>query len=256
MDSMCGQAVADEGIWHEAKGEHFIVLYNFTQDDEAARTVLNTAEQYYHSIADQIGYSRYSNFWTWDDRVKIIIFPDQETYMQMTGAPQWSNGYATRDYRLVHSRMIVTFRQEDGFLDGVLPHEISHLILHDFIGFDRPIPIWFDEGLAQLQEAEKKIKATLIMRKVVSHNEFIPLVMLTQWDIRQEKDSKKVMLFYIESVALLDYLIQQFGSISFGELCRYLKSGKSMEEALVLAYNPSIDSLANLEDRWMRYLKR
>src|SRR3989338_3309344 len=87
--------------WQQIKEKHFVVLYNFKEDARAAELVLRRAEEYYNKNASQIGYSRYSNFWTWDERVKIIIFPDQNTFLQTTGQPAWSKGYSSRDSKLL-----------------------------------------------------------------------------------------------------------------------------------------------------------
>ena len=60
--------------WLERKSEHFI-LY-FTQDEKFAQQVLDEAEKYYRNIALNLDYARYCEFWTWDNRVKIYIYPD------------------------------------------------------------------------------------------------------------------------------------------------------------------------------------
>ena len=257
--TICVLAVTGRGIcappWSQLKEQHFVVYY--TPDDESlGRLVLRKAEEYYSRIALEIGYSRYSTFWTWDDRVKIFIFPDQKSYRQSTGQPQWSTGYANKDSHLFKTRMIVTFRQEDQFLDGLLPHEISHLILHDFVGFERTIPIWFDEGVAQLNESDKKNIAHQVMTKLIVQNQFIPLDALMQWDIRRETDSKKVSVFYAQSVSVVDFLIHEYGSDAFSFLCRNLKDGKDMEEAIRVAYSGSLDSVSILQEKWMRYMKK
>ena len=152
--------------------------------------------------------------------------------------------------------MIVTFRQEDQFLDGLLPHEISHLILHDFVGFNRNIPIWFDEGVAELNESDKKNTAHQVMTKLIAQNQFIPLEVLMRWDIRRETDSKKVSVFYAQSVSVVDFLIHEYGSDAFSFLCRNLKDGKDMEEAIRVAYSGSLDSVAIVQEKWMRDMKK
>ena len=238
----------------EERGEHFVVLYDFKEDQGQARRVLRAAETDYKKIASQIGYSRYSDFWMWDERVKIIIFKDQETFISQTGQPPWSRGYAARDSELFQSRIIVTYRQEEDFLEGLLPHEISHLVLRDFIGFDRTIPIWFDEGIAQLQEANKTVIANRLMRKLIPQENYIPLDTLLSWDIREEKDQWKVILFYAQSLCVVDFLIRQYGSRAVGDLCRNLEAGDGFPEALRKAYPSSIDSVKKLEERWVRYM--
>ena len=137
------------------KGIHFIVWYSSDESSSWARSILRAAEAYYRRIADNINYSRYRNFWTWDERVNIVVYQSKETFLKMTNQPAWSIGGAFREETLLKTKMIVTFKQEEGFFDGILPHEISHLILGDFIGFEKTIPLWFNEGVAQLQERRK-----------------------------------------------------------------------------------------------------
>jgi hypothetical protein len=243
----------DLSEWRQIKGEHFVVYVLIKEDEAAGRDVLRAAEDYYDKIARQIGYARYGNFWTWEERVKIIIFPDQVSFSVTTDQPVWSKGYAVRDSRLFESRAIVTFRQEEGFLNSVLPHEIGHLILRDFIGFDRSIPLWFDEGVAQLQEAPNA-DAEAGMAMIVKNREYVPFELLGRIDIRLEKDSRKVAIFYAQSRFVLEFLIKTYGQEAFQRLCHALKEGKGFSEALKNAYAPSLDSMQSLEAKWVQHM--
>jgi len=242
--------------WESIKGKHFVVYYSHKKDVALVRTILWKSEDYYSKIAQQIGYARYSNFWTWDDRVKIIIFPDQKTFMKRTGQPGWSTGYADRDSELFQSRAIVTYSQEQGFLDGVLPHEIGHLILKDFVGFDKKIPLWFEEGVSQLWEQGRRQAARPFMRKLVTSGRSIPLERLNQLDIRQEKQSNRIAVFYAQSVSLVDYLLNEYGVDAFARLCRNLRKGMPIEEALQSTYSNIFRSLRELDEKWKRYAIR
>ena len=142
-------------------------------DNPAAKKVLRKAEEYYKKIGSQIGYARYSDFWTWDERVKIIMYHDQIEFMKETGHPNWLSGYSSRDEYLLHSKVIVTYKQEADFFTGFLPHEISHLILGDFLHPYR-VPLWFDEGVAQLQEINKSAMSNSMMKVLVRKGQHIP----------------------------------------------------------------------------------
>ena len=101
----------------------------------------------------------------------------------------------------------------------------------------------------------KKSKADLLMKKMVKQNQFIPFEVLVGLDIRQETDSKKVAVFYSESVSVVDFLIKEYGHSAFGDLCRNLKDGQNMEDAIRGAYRGSLDSVASWQEKWMNSMK-
>lgn len=240
--------------WAQIKGKHFIVYYDPGWDIQAAKNVLKVAEQYYQSITDVVGLTRYSDFWKWDQRAKIFIFPDQESFTARTGAPAWSMAYADRDSMLFESRAIVTYQQEQNLLNAILPHEISHLIVHDSIdsGF---LPVWVDEGIAQLFEKNKHRIADRMMHVLASQGRYIKLDFLNRWNVRKEKDVKKVELFYAQSLSVIRFLQNSDGDESFRRFCRNLRDGKEVEDALRSAYPIRFRSLQDLEEAWLEYIR-
>lgn len=245
---------SDFSKWQTVKGDHFIVYYYDRNHSATASHVLTKSEEYYDKVAYQVGYARYSDFWTWEDRVKIFIFPDRLSFVYTTGQKYWSKGYAVRDSRLFESRAIVTFYQEESFMDTMLPHEIAHLIMKDFIGFDRPVPLWFDEGVAQQQEMKDPAQEEGIafLAKSAGH---IPFDLLQSLDIRRETDEWKVAVFYAQSRSIVEFLIKIYGQDAFQRLCVNLRDGKDFLGALSSAYAGSIDSMATLEKKWLGYMR-
>jgi hypothetical protein len=247
---MKGPVLAQE--WQEIQGKHFVVHYADKDDQESAKKLLSKAERYYNTIGARLGYTRYAKFWTWDERVKIILFPDQKSFVLSTGQPLWATGYTDRDAYLLNARSIVTYKQEHAFYDGLLPHEISHLILHDFIQRKEAIPLWFDEGVAQLAEEHKSEVARQIMFILVGREQHIPIETLMVWDIRQEKDPHKVKIFYAQSLSMVEFLVDHYGNAAFSRLCRNLRDGKPFAESLQNAYSNQINSLMDFQDKWKR----
>lgn len=240
--------------WQYRKGTHFIIQYADGISDTLASDTLREAERFYNTLTRQIGYTRYHKFWTWDQRVKIVLYADQESYVRETGLPAWSGGGATQYHRQLRSRAIVSYRQERDFLRKILPHEISHLILADFFG-SKPVPLWFNEGVAQLQEFGKVEEARQLIGKVARLGYVIPLEALLQMDVRYQDNQGVVLVFYAQSVSVVDFLIRQYGNRRFQHLCRLMREGRPFERALTKAYTGIFDSLAELEEKWLYSVK-
>jgi hypothetical protein len=231
--------------WKEEKGDHFIVYYK--EDAAFAKDAERQAEVYYNRIADDLGYPRYSNFWQWDNRVKIYVHPTEEEFQHATGRPGWTKGVAYYD-----TKSIVTYAWSEGFLDALLPHEITHLIFRDFVGFKGEIPLWLDEGVAQWQETKKREAAREIAFYLVRSGKHYPLRELAGMDVRFSQDDETVQYFYMQSVSLVDYLIRKHGTSGFTVFCRALRDGKSLDAALKSAYPHSLPDLETLEARWVQ----
>ena len=231
---------------NELKGDHFIVYY--AQNEASAKEVLRQAERYYSKIADDLGYPRYSNFWSWDNRVKIYLHASMADFQKATGQPAWSHGMASYFDKTIHS-----FEANAKFLNSILPHEITHLIFRDFVGLQGEVPLWMDEGVAQWEEAGKREDAKKFARELVSRDNVFSIRYLTQMDIRQETDENKVHLFYLQAVSLVDFLITKYGPARFTLFCRNLRDQKPLDAALSSAYTGLIQNVEELDAKWKKH---
>ena len=258
--------------WKEVGGEHFIVF--FTQDEKFAKNVSDKAEVYYTRIASDLGYPRYSEFWTWDKRAKIYIYPDRESYLKATSQPQWSEGMA--EYR---SKQIISYAWSQGFVESLLPHEMAHLIFRDFVGFKGEIPLWLDEGVAQWEEELKRKQLKAMARHLYNADSTLSLRDMMKLDIRNIKSTDRIYIrstrtkagqngvlflslenlvntYYIQAVSLVGFLIESYGSLSFADFCRQLRDGKSIDGALRSAYPDHIKSIDDFENKWREYIEK
>lgn len=231
---------ADTNGWQETRSTHFIVRH--TGDEPLARGVAERAEAYYSSIAADLGYTRYQKFWLWDNRVKILIYPTAQAFATACNAPAWAAGRASHE-----RHEIATYRQSGPpFLADLLPHELSHLVLGDFIGRER-IPLWLSEGFAQWEESRDHTppNPSCLPLRFTLHE-------LMAADIRTDPDTTRVALFYTQSASLVGFLIRSHGGEAFGAFCRALRDGKPVEAALITAYPGAYPSLDVLEQKWLK----
>ncbi|MCX5678716.1 MAG: peptidase MA family metallohydrolase [Candidatus Omnitrophica bacterium] len=241
---LCPGARAEN--WQELKGEHFEIFY--IEDPAFAQETLTQAEKYYEKIASDLGYSRYDNFWQWDNRAKIYIYKNREDFLKATGKKPWIYGTA-----IYNERTIISYRWSQGFFDILLPHELGHLIFRDFVGFKGEVPLWLDEGIAQWEETNKRQRAIYMVRSLVAKKEFIPLTELMRFNSSSENDFALSAKLYAQAVTLVGYLIEKYGPTRFAQFCRSLRDGKSIDEALSFAYTDSIRNINELEKGWIKY---
>jgi len=240
---------ADSIAWKEEKGDHFIVYYTGSSS-AFAKEVLYQAEKNYVRIADYFGYSRHSNFWTWENRVKIFIYPDPKAYMKTTQMPSWSKGMA--DYT---EKYIATYVESETFLEDILPHEMAHLIFRDFVGFRGEVPLWLDEGAAQWAELNKRDYIQDLMRQYQKKHLVISLKEMMQIDIRKVTDDHKLIrLYYTQAASLVAFLIERFGIEPFAVFCRSLRDSATLDEALRSAYPGRVSNINELQAVWLEYL--
>lgn len=234
--------------WNIAKSTHFIVYYKNAPEDFISQ-LIDKSEDYYNGIADNLGFRRY-NFWLWDNRAKIYIHADANSYQALTGQPAWSSGCAQVKEKIIH-----TFPYAKGFFDRILPHEIGHIIFREFVGFDnRALPLWLDEGVASYQEnLPRKPVIKKIIREAVEEKKFLDLESLSRFNPHSTADNELVNLFYVEAVSLVDYLVSDFGTDKFVHFCQALRDKKNLEESLASTY--SFRNSAELDESWQRYLR-
>lgn len=231
---------ADTGDWEVVKSRHFLVRHQ--GDAVFAERAARVAESHYHAIAEDLGYSRTSGFWTWENRVRITIHPTPAQFRAAAQAPAWASGSAS-----LQRREIAGFRTDgEVFLATILPHEMAHLVLSEFVGDER-VPDWLTEGYAQwVQVGRRRERIARQAGPVYALKDLMGV------DIQQERDTGRVHQYYAQCASLVGFLIGTGGGDRFGRFCRLLRDGKPCIEALASAYPDIAGSLDDLERAWRK----
>jgi hypothetical protein len=239
-------AAKDEVSWTEMKGKHFVVYY--AGKKKFATEVLANAEKLYGTITKRLGFTRYGDFWIWDDRAKIWIYATRDDFITAEKAPGWAAGKAS-----VKTRELKAYETSADFCETVLPHELSHLIFREFTGLGSDVPLWLDEGVAQLQEKDRK-ESGLLLKEAALKGKLIPLSKLML--VRPEQlDGMGPAIFYAQSLSLVEFIVDKYGATSFRKFCGKLKSGKSVNDALRFTYPASIRNITDLQQAWLKHLE-
>lgn len=223
-------------FWKVRKSPHFIIYYQEVPYGYISQ-LINSAEGYYHSIIERLGFVRF-DFWTWENRAKIYLYPDKQEYQKMVKLfPQAE--------AVVHikSRVIKTYVDEENFFDSILPHELGHIIFREFVGRNVKLPLWLDEGVACFQEESYLKKRLSLVKNMLKNNEFISLESLTF----SQYNTFSARLFYAESAGVVYFLIEGSGRDKFLEFCRFIRDKKDWLKALKKVYG--LENLKELEKR-------
>jgi hypothetical protein len=237
-----------DDAWNEIKAKHFLVYY--VGEREFAERVARSAEEDYSKIAQDLGFTRHDNFWLWDRRAKIYIYRARADFTRATGAPKWAAGKA--DYQ---ARLIATYEGSETFIDSVLPHELTHLIFMEFVGFTADIPLWLNEGVAQWEDALARDRALRLVRGLHADKRLTPLTRLMTVTVGDVGSTGQAVAFYAQAVSLVGFMIEKHGSAQFRVFCGELRDGKSVEDALRFTYPGTIRSMESLETEWHQHLE-
>ncbi len=245
--------VAGNKEFKEERSEHFIIHYQQGVSKSYVSKMKNKAEKHYRTITQEFNLIR-DKLWVWENRAKIFIAKDKESYLSNFNCYTWSD--ACVDYR---SKVIYTYSNQTRFSE-ILLHELTHIIFREYVK-KSALPLWLDEGMATYIEDKYsgghfngRIK---YLRKKLKNDEHIKIseLMSITPSVIAAKPVDYVNLYYLESYSLVKFIITKHGRNNFSRFLSYLKKGNSIESALGKVYLDyrDFDKLAVL---WKKYYQK
>lgn len=235
-------AEVTSSFWQTEKSQHFIINYqqapaSFVSD------LVSTAESYYNSIVDELGYRR-MDFWSWDNRAKIYLYQNTEDFHKDPRHTSWSQAIVS-----VNNRTIESYVGQEDFLDSILPHELTHIIFREFVGMRVILPLAIDEGVASSQEKSNlntrlRIAGNLsLQNNYIKFDKFFEIYKIGDIDPR---------LFYAQSASIIVFLINDYDREHFLDFSRKLRDGIGWKDALFSVYR--FNSFDEMEQAWKDYM--
>jgi hypothetical protein len=249
---VCAAPSAERGWeWRETMTPHFRVLHQATWLPPGMTIGL---EHINFRLRMDLG--MFSNL-SGKDRANIYLYKDMKSYVGGEFAPPpWSNGVAIYDKNAV----AIPAMKETSQMLRVLAHENTHLIfVKYFREGHRDPPSWVNEGLAMLEEADspQKPETSQWYQNMVETdpNRWIHMDQFFQLNPTKDlhDDKNLVALFYVQAYSITHFLVRKHSHLQFKSFCDKLRDGKSVEDALRLAYQ--YRSVQDFEKRWRLWLK-
>ncbi|MEF3279697.1 MAG: hypothetical protein K6357_01850 [Elusimicrobiota bacterium] len=216
---------------------HFIVNADVSVD---IRRISDEAEKFYYTIMMD------TNLFSFvpEKPYRIIVHKDRETFLNKTASRKWIDGF-------INDKRIEVYFSSNVYC--VLAHEITHLVLSEFLEDASQFYPWISEGLATYEERKACSEIDFIYNDI-----FVNIVKESPYSATSlslykpstndlEKDIKK---FYVQSSDIVKFMIEKEGNFKFYIFLDGLRKGMPVDEALKNAYPLSFHSLKALWDRW------
>ena len=162
--------------------------------------------------------------------IRVVLAPESSPLART--APAWVSGY-TDAVTTDRGSVVVLLAERtpsypDGGLEEVLAHEVAHVLIHRASG-GRPVPRWFDEGLAMLAARSWRLRdETELALGVVSG----PRVPLWKLDDLFQGDRREVEHGYALSGTLVKDLLDHYGPAMPRLVLARLARGETFEDAV------------------------
>lgn len=237
---------ANGGSYCLKETEHFQV---YARNEEICNDINSVIEEIYHKIIEDLQYNIKPT-----KKIKIYIFKDNEEYRYKIRQPMWSVG------RVIYNKN--SFYSYEGVnLAGLIPHEITHLLLYNFM--DRqyePISMrWLSEGLAMYEES-KIVQSSLVIslrkkRRLLIDGKYFNMPELINADMLKTRDAAMIDLWYAQSFSIVEFMITQLGRERFNDFCLNIKKYSDVEKSLIITYGSKFKTLEDLQKQWLKYIQ-
>ncbi len=178
-----------------------------------------------------------------------------EQRLGLSGVPPWAAGIAEAS----SGRIVLFVRQAAAYphrdTNGLLAHEVTHVLLEASVPRGVRIPRWYHEGLALSSERATSLEDALELAWSLAWSRPLPLLALEDdWPVG-EADARAAYAQALSMVTMAERTAPPGGA---RRLVTRLRAGEPFDRAFTIAYGLDPEVLASLwyrEARW-RYLVR
>jgi hypothetical protein len=226
------------------ENNHFIIRY--AAGDEGIAAELNRKSPAIRArVVADIGVD-------FPEKTEIRLAPTLEAFREAqpggVWVPLWAAGvaYPAENVIVLRSPRAV----KGGWIDpvNVFAHEFSHIALGRALAGVR-VPVWLNEGLAIYEAREWTFSRLSVLTTAALTDRLIPLSVLA---LSFPAEAGPAELAYAEGFMFVSFLINKVGREAFHRLIRDYTRFGDLEGALRRGTGMS---LAELEERWLFYLK-
>ncbi len=210
-----------------------ISIYWYGQDAAYGQNILTTAAQEAASIAQDFN-------GTLTDPLKVIVYASNKDLQGglPANSPNWAGGVALIPF----DEALIVLGENSYALQRDLPHELTHLILHQIAGLNcGGCPLWFDEGMAVYHQIYHEPEMQFAFENAVKNDKLLPFKSLTD---RFPDDTDQAEIAYAQSWNYLKYLYRTYTQPNVARLVNALRTD-NFASAFQRAFGAAPDQMEN-----------
>ena len=208
--------------WQTIEDEELAVSW-YDGDQEWGQKMFDTGKEALAQLEERLGADI-------TNQVRLVAFGNKSDFgSSFATMDDWVGGQAFSELGVTVQNISYN---SDSWMKTVLFHELSHLVLHQFMeGSIVPVPAWMNEGLAMYNEPASR-SSTSRMVEAAETGQLLPFSYLQG---NFGSDGQEVNLAYMESEILIRYLIEDCGQDGFQQvyqnMANNMPAAKAIEEA-------------------------
>ena len=229
--------IDDRFDWDVATGAG-VEIYSYERSADFVQFMLTTAEDAVVAMKDLFQPEE-----TWPIRIWAYASSEDYAGTLATNSQEWSAGSAYPDLQVIQA--VIPDDDQDEVL-RVLPHEVSHQILHmaTLNPFNGPAT-WIDEGLATHAQIGGTEAYPRIVADAIAEGSILGLSSLIS---AFPFDPTQARLAYAESYSAIGFIKEQWGDDGIRAIVLAYRAGNSHEDVIQIALGMS---LSDLQDAWL-----
>ena len=242
-----------EADFKTLRSDHFLINYQQGVSQDYVYNIKDVAEKFYRIITQEFNLIR-DELWLWDNRAKVFIADNKESYLQQFKCSSWSG--ACVNYL---AKIIYTYPDQEHF-NSIFIHELTHIILHEYLKKNN-VDSWLDEGVACYIEDKYGQglyqTRTYQLKQLIKNKQYIPFKELFAANTvsLEHKSADYAGLFYVESFSIVNFFVKQYGKYNLSRFLSYLKHGDTIKAATAKAFS-GLNNLEEMEEQWAKFYLR
>jgi Tol biopolymer transport system component len=231
--------------WQFIQTKHFDIY--FSQDGyDIAEFTATVAESSLVSLSKNLNYNI-------SNRIPIIVFNSHNEFQQNNVIDEYLPEGVGGVTELFKNRVLVPFEGDYEQFRHVIHHELTHAFINDLYyggsiqnviskNITLNIPLWFNEGMAEVQSLGGLDKSTDMYIRNLIINDYL-----------QSIDYCDGYLAYRGGQSFFAFLIDTYGKFKLGELVNNIKGMNDVDAGFQETYKLNIEKLS---EKWIKELKK